>query len=61
MRARMAADEKDPSLTSTINQNQERNGTDIEWRIAEIEERLQIEDMMFYSMEKKNIRDSGET
>ena len=50
MRASLAADEKDASLTSTINQNKERNGTDIEWRIAEIEERLQIEDMMLYSL-----------
>ena len=50
MRARMAADEKDASVRSTNNQNKERNGTDIEWRIAEIEERLQIEDLMLFSL-----------
>ena len=51
MRARMvAADEKDASMTSTINQNKERNSTDIEWRIAAIKERLHIEDMMLYSL-----------
>ena len=50
MRARMAADVKDASPTSTIDQNKERNGTDIEWRIAEIEERLRIEEMILYSL-----------
>ena len=47
MRAKMAAaGKKDASVASRHNQNKERNGTESEWRIAEIEKRRLIDDLM---------------
>ena len=50
MRANMAADKKDPSVTSTHNQNKNNNSSETEWRTADIEKRLRIDKLMEISV-----------
>ena len=46
MRANMAADEKEDSVTSTHNQNKKNSSSDTEWLTADIEKRLEIDELM---------------
>ena len=46
MRAKMAADKKDASVTPTHNQNKENSSTDTEYWSADIDEKLWIENLM---------------
>ena len=46
MRANMASEKNIASETSTHNQDKEQSSTEPEWRIAEIDERLYIDELM---------------